>query len=1129
MPPPGADQRDLRSEVKMARASWRRRIAERPHEMSSARRRRSAWRGFETLEPRTLMAVALIRDINTVDQFPASITAAGAVYFTQNTPATGVELFMLGQNGAQLVTDVRPGPASSNPTNLTAVGARLFFTTDYSENGRHVVQLWTTDGSANGTAMLGDFSTTNQGGPNGDPIADFHAVGATLYFTTPDGHNGRELWRSDGTMAGTMQVQDIYNPGSTDPTTIHDELTIGANLYFNAGGFSSVLWRSDGTPGGTVPISGANLDYAFPLTAVGPTIYFFAYDSKTTAHGLWKSDGTAGGTAKIKDIGAPQSFGPATAAGTTLFFSANDGKAGYELWTSDGTATGTVMLKDIDAGATGSYPRDFTPIGKTLFFTAQSGGFGRQLWCSDGTAGGTIMLTANLPVNFQTQSMSVVGSTLFMGVSYTALDGDSALELLRSDGTVNGTTKVRDLANTAYFEYGSAPLGQFTASGGQLFFVDRDPNSGVELFVSDEAGDVMMVKDIRPGAGSSFPQSLTDLNGMLYFAAHDTPGVNQLWRSDGTAAGTVKLASFSPGATKSSESFGFSGVGFAQLGSTIVFPADDGSHGQELWRTDGTTAGTSMLRDINPGAAASFPRSLTIFNGAVYFAAQDMDSSASEESLWRTDGTSAGTTRVKQFSSIDTYYNRPFASAGGMLFFSADDGTLGSELWKVGSDGAVSLVKDIDPGSDGSNPNYLTPLGGKLYFVARDAQSYSIWKSDGSDPGTVKINLGPNVTSKPDSLAAVGSTVFFSAKDLTGSYALWKLDTSTGIVAEVKAVQPFDLTPVGSTLFFEANGGLWVSDGTDSGTKMIRNINVDQLTNAGGRLFFFGDDGAHGSEPWISDGTVAGTVMLKDINPGANGSKVFYSALPRTLGTLTYFVATDPDHGAEPWRTDGTPAGTTLVADINTGPGDANPSLLGMLNGNLVVTADDGIHGIEPLLVGSNPNPNPGTGSGSNPGSGPGTSPGNGHGGGPGTGSGGSTQPTDTTPPRIVSVSLTHAAASRRARRGRTLVLQVRFNEPLDRARAQDVVNYRLAQIRKGHGRKGAVFQHPIGLLDAQYDATTLTVSLTVAGKASLPKGTQLTVVAGPPGSTSGIIDTAGNHLAGKGAAPGTDAVIPVS
>ena len=409
----------------------------------------------------------------------------------------------------------------------------------------------------------------------------FTAIGSTLYFSAYDTTFGRELWKSDGTASGTMMVKDINSLGSSSPG---------------------------------------------PFTAVGNTLYFQATDG-TNGTELWKSDGTASGTVMVKDINSGGSSDPDELAfvGNTLYFQADDGTNGVELWKSDGTSSGTMMVKDIDNGIYGSYPSHLTAVGNTLYFSASDGSNGTELWKSDGNASGTVMVKDIDSVSGSApRNLITVGSTLY----FSAYLSNWGRELWKSDGTTSGTVMVKSIRSGSNSAIDSSNFHGMTV-GNTLYFQADDGYNGRELWKSDgTSSGTVMVKDIRSGSGSSSPFGLTTVGNTLYFSAYDTIYGYELWKSDGTSSGTVIVKDINSLSSSSvMSSFFFPTV----LDETLYFIANDGTNDYEIWKSDGTASGTVMVTDVNQWGYNYAPQYLTAVDDTLYFQAYDI---ASGSELW---------------------------------------------------------------------------------------------------------------------------------------------------------------------------------------------------------------------------------------------------------------------------------------------------------------------------------------------------------------------------------------------------------------------------------------------------------------------------------------------------------------
>jgi ELWxxDGT repeat protein len=480
------------------------------------------------------------------------------------------------------------------------------------------------------------------------------------------------------------------------------------------------------------------------------------------------------------------------------------------------------------------------------------------------------------------------------------------------------------------------------------------------------------------GTGApSKPVVLSQVGDVFFFSATDGTNGYELWKTDGTTAGTVLVKDIRPGADSSVVGSYRNSIA---LDGALLFFANDGAHGQELWRSDGTSAGTVMVKDIRPGDGGSGPKLLVNVGGTLFFTAND---GTTGYELWRTDGTNDGTVLVKDIrpgSSDAGIFG--LTNVNGTLFFAANDGTSGSELWKSdGTETGTVLVSDINPGTGGVGPENLTNVAGTLYFRADDGvHGTELWKTDGTAANTVLVRdvaVG-TASSVPNSLVNVGGTLFFQANDGTSANELWKSDGSSAGTVLVKSISPTAsafgpgfLTNVNNRLFFSANDGthgfeLWTSDGTSDGTVLAKDIRsgavsglVTELMNVDGTLFFTARDADHGTEFWTSDGTSEGTVLVKDVFPGASpGASNGFRTMLGSLGASAILALNDGTHGVELWKSDGTSDGTVLLKDINlhgavtpvTGGSvtrNGGTPYLTDVSGTAFFTAYDSVHGIE--------------------------------------------------------------------------------------------------------------------------------------------------------------------------------------
>ncbi len=399
--------------------------------------------------------------------------------------------------------------------------------------------------------------------------------------------------------------------------------------------------------------------------------------------------------------------------------------------------------------------------------------------------------------------------------------------------------------------------------------------------------------------------------------------------------------------------------GFRSLGSVAIFQAEEPDHGRELWRTDGTPEGTYRLTDACAGTCSTYFYYGFPTNNRLFFSLQTAPSTDKE--TWWTDGSVAGTRRLEFPAEIERVTEYDYMEGLHTLLFSGRNAASHASLWRSDgtATGATKLVDFQGTGSTGSASNF-TAFGTRIMFSVRGTSGTNgLWITDGTSAGTKFIAdplQGQRYGVFP--FVALGNRMFVEVVSENRGRELW---VSNGTRSSTRKVRQYASSAAGVLTSWAALGNrvlfmfdnyagreeLWSSDGTGNGTRLLTAMVSTRFesylpgadTVLGNRMIFLSDDGVHGIEPWTTDGTPAGTHLLADLCPGSCSSA--WWPIVRGPGGVLYFSADDGSHGWELWRTDGTAAGTRMFKDLCAGACSSNAQPSSTYGSRLLFRADD--------------------------------------------------------------------------------------------------------------------------------------------------------------------------------------------
>jgi len=687
----------------------------------------------------------------------------GSLFFVGTTGSYDGGYTPLGSDGLRVSTLAAPEPRLLFKDALASAGwheGTFFFV---SRNGR----LWSTDGESVSRYTGGvravrafvDAYASLEGGTHLD------VIGSTTFLPVP-GYYLQTLLGIDETKHEVTELHPVC--AGKYPCLGHgmSPVTVAGGQAFEV--IDRDLWHSDGTPEGTRRHRVLTRPDPASFSAVDGRLVLSAQNLKGEKR-LWATDGTAAGTEALSDGGGDRPFevqGPAVALGGALITAAVRSPKGQQLWRiADGRTTPLTGLRHL---ASGIQPYYAFPFGGDRVVLA-----GREGWTGVTPQGVALRLRDDVgndacnqdgtectgpPVAVGQRLLFAEASTLRLKSTDGTAAGHRNLPLEDADGVVNVVASLGPFRDRALVlgNLGGVWTSDGTPAGTR--FVTRLPPEPVSG---------------APGLTVGVPFAVGDASYLfrrLPDAGDDTRSALELWRTDGTAAGTARLASipFDREAAPFLNPTPFGGKIFFRLLGV-------------LWESDGTAAGTRELPDQLPGGTFALAAGATrLYAGAGYLNADG------PQTLWAIDPATLAATKVATFSTVGAGY--PAAPLGDLLgdtlFFRVTNPG-GVQRWWRTEGTPESTVRLPDFLATNVQRDFVT-AGGRRYFTACDAShGCELWQTDrlGEDTRLVQdLWVGPR-SGDPEILAVADDTLWFAGTQPDVGRELWRLELPAGTTA----------------------------------------------------------------------------------------------------------------------------------------------------------------------------------------------------------------------------------------------------------------------------------------------------------------------------------------------------------
>lgn len=743
-------------------------------------------------------------------------------------------------------------------------------------------QLWVTDGTTAGTSKLKDLNFEFS-------VETSAAVGNNIFF-----YHHNELWAYN-IITGSLELLKTfqYSSGDVKMYTMNNTVFLAAN----DGVHGKEIWKSDGTVAGTsllkdiVPNTPGSIDGDFKALIFKNKLYFVAnLGTGTAGYELYSTDGTEAGTVSIKSVGYPKLEG--AAADNYFVFTGFDAANGYEPWISDGTAAGTHLLKNLMPGATSSMAmKKFVKYNNKIFFESGANGinlaYGNYIWETDGTEAGTVLFNTHdgaLIYGNSSDNNHLILTMANYGNRYWVLNGNSSQSFEITGLGMSNNNIFLDLNSKIYLngntqKYGtelfsldpathevslasdinrldSSSPHAFHALNNDLIFIATDRQYNSQIYKRNKS--TQQIERLSNFGGNSFVGMGSDFNDNFIKVGNYLYTPEGSYRTDGTETNTLSISS--PNIT--------SRVAYGSLNdNTFLFAGYNNVVGTELWKIDNTSNTVSLVKDIstdNMGSLYSVDSKAAVLNGFAYFVAKDNGKLA----IWKTDATEANTQKVIQFSYQDGTDGdvKVLNTFNNKIFFTKQQENTPTnyssgqnEIWASNGDqtSAVLLKSYAVPYGSSTIARETIVFNDKLFYITSGYPSPALHSTDGTVAGTEEIvsgNFFGDVKFKK-----CGNQLFFTNNNNT---QLWRTDGTANGTSNLS--QNFsslkDMTCVNNYLYF-LNGNsqkVWKSDGastypmdifvTNDDNQLLANENIQKMGTDGEKIFLTISTKEHGSE-----------------------------------------------------------------------------------------------------------------------------------------------------------------------------------------------------------------------------------------------------------------------------------------